>query len=133
MFHIHLTPSKRTFDAIYQKIRHNGTCMWKVICTKEDYRHEYDKAEGMEFDLIRIDQARYNPTALVNVLWGSNTDQNAVARTYRFECVWECVGCKCYVMASDDHEMLQQLHQLYHFPILDGVRLHGDCIVFYME
>ena len=70
---------------------------------------------------------------LVNVLWGSNTDRSAVAGTYGFECVWECVGCKCCAMASDDHEMLQQLHQLYHFPILDGVRLHGDCIVFYME
>jgi len=138
MWNVHLAPNERTFAILYRKIRllqaeHNGTCIWKVVCSNKDYTHENDKGESIMFDLIRIDQDSYNATGLVDILWGSNTDRTAFGGTYGFECVWECVGCKCCAMASEDYEMLQQLHQLYHFPILDGIHLHGDCIVFCVE
>jgi hypothetical protein len=131
---VQLASNERTLLALYEKIRllepvEKKACIWKVDCDNPNYTHENDKRKDMRFNVVQITDS----SNLVDILWGSNTGQMTLDGTYDFECIWQNAACKCYAMASNDIPMLQQLRELYHFPILDGTRLHGDCIVFCVE
>jgi len=134
-----LSGHERSFDALYQRLRsivqEENNDMLVVKCTDPSYRHETD-----EMNSVHMEVTSYAPdtVSVMDALFPIRPDTYAPFGTFMFDSVWQnesSVGgvAECYVAASHDKNIMLEMKQNHHFPILGSRRIFGDCVVFLID